>query len=118
MPRRVICISPYDHGGFFLHRALACNSWKAGARVSAFRARAAEDLRHVRKHAARYACQGEGGRKLTGGQRGLVARVWMKTGKPLYNWLTRRVLKRRDGEPKRPKSGPWPEWGEPVGPWG
>ena len=54
-----------------------------------FRARAAEDLRHVRKHAARYACQGEGGRKLTGGQRGLVARVWMKTGKPLYNWITR-----------------------------
>jgi len=82
------------------------------------RARAAEDLRHVRKHAVRYASQGEGGRSQTGGQRGLVARVWMKTGKPLYNWLTRRVLKRRDGEPKRPKSGPWPEWGEPVGPWG
>ena len=81
------------------------------------RARAAEDVRHVRKHRARYEARGVGGRSLSGGQRGLVARVWRRTGKPLYNWLTRRVLKRRDGEPKRPKQGPWPEWGPAVGAW-
>ena len=38
------------------------------------------------------------------------------TGKRLYNLVTRRVLKRTDGEGRRPKAGPWPEWDPPDGP--
>ena len=48
-------------------------------------------------------------------ERGLVSRLWMATGKRAYNLLTRRVLKRTDGEGRRPKEGPWPEWDPPVG---
>ncbi len=42
--------------------------------------------------------------------------VWMKTGKPLYEFVTRKILRTRDGEEMRPSTGPWPEWGAAVGP--
>ena len=76
--------------------------------------RAAEDLRQVAKHARRYA-ERDGGRRTSRRERGLVSRLWMATGKRAYNLLTRRVLKRTDGEGRRPKEGPWPEWDPPVG---
>ncbi len=96
------------------------------------RAREGDDLRHLQKHRRRYTRDGRGpGAALAGvvavageGQRGAghglrrsaLARIWRSVGKPLYEWGTRRVLKTRDGEPRRPSSGPWPRWKEPLGP--
>jgi serine/threonine protein kinase len=83
----------------------------------AFRARVREDLRHVTKHQRRYFLQGA--RPEDAGpaaRRGRVAAVWMRTGKPVYNFVTRRLLRTRDGEPRRPSAGPWPTWTAPVGP--
>jgi predicted Ser/Thr protein kinase len=77
--------------------------------------RAAEDLRHVAKHAARYRDR-DSGRRPGRAERGLVSRVWMATGKRLYNLVTRRLLQRPDAEGRRPRGGPWPEWGPPIGP--
>lgn len=84
-----------------------------------FAARAREDLRHVRKHERRYRTQA--GRRADAGagpaeRRSLVAALWWHTLKPLYNLVTRRVLRTRDAEPRRPPGGPWPRWGPPVGP--
>ena len=42
--------------------------------------------------------------------------LWRRTGKPLYLFVTRRLLRIRDGEERRPSSGPWPEWVEALGP--
>lgn len=89
-----------------------------------FASRARDDLRHVEKHRRRYTRWGRGpdgaheptrgaGRALG---RSLVARVWRRTGKPLYNFVTRGIFRTRDGEARRPSSGPWPSWTEPVGP--
>ena len=75
--------------------------------------RAAEDLRHVRKHAARYAARDSASRT-SARERGLVARLWMATGKPLYNVVTRRLFRRLDSEGRRPRGGPWPEWDPPL----
>ncbi|MDF1798031.1 MAG: serine/threonine protein kinase [Planctomycetota bacterium] len=77
--------------------------------------RAAEDLRHVAKHAARYLDR-DSGRRSSRAERGLVSRVWMATGKKLYNVVTRRLLHRPDAEGRRPRGGPWPKWQPPVGP--
>lgn len=87
-----------------------------------FESRVRDDLRHVQKHRRRYTRDGRGpaGEEQRGRghgvQRSLVARAWRRSGKPLYNWLTRRVLRTRDGEERRPSSGPWPRWDPPVGP--
>lgn len=94
------------------------------ARGRVFASRARDDLRHVEKHRRRYTRSGRGpdgaheptrgaGRELP---RSLVARVWRRTGKPLYNALTRGLLRTRDGEARRPSSGPWPSWSAPLGP--
>ncbi|MCB9915346.1 MAG: phosphotransferase [Planctomycetes bacterium] len=93
-----------------------------GRRGRLFASRVRDDLRHVAKHRRRYTRDGRGpageaeqrgrGSEL---KRGGVALVWRRTGKPLYNWLTRRVLRTRDGEARRPSSGPWPEWTAPLG---
>lgn len=94
------------------------------ARGRVFASRARDDLRHVEKHRRRYTRWGRGpdgahepargaGREL---ERSLVARVWRRTGKPLYNLLTRGLLGTRDGEARRPSSGPWPSWTPPLGP--
>jgi predicted Ser/Thr protein kinase len=68
-----------------------------------FASRVRDDLRHVQKHRRRYTRDGRGpaGEEQRGRghgvQRSLVARAWRRSGKPLYNWLTRRVLRTRDG---------------------
>ena len=85
-----------------------------GPRSASLARRAAEDLRHVAKHERRYQQKGSLGRD-PGHDRGLVARLWMAMGKPVYNFLTRRVFKSTDGEGRRPRQGPWPIWTSAVG---
>ncbi|MFT5733138.1 MAG: hypothetical protein ACI80K_002373 [Paracoccaceae bacterium] len=85
-----------------------------------FVARCRDDLRHIQKHRRRYTRDGRGPveesvpdearMKRTG-----IPLVWMKTGKPLYKFVTRKILRTRDGEEMRPSSGPWPAWREPLG---
>ncbi len=94
-------------------------------RGALYRSRVRDDLRHVQKHRRRYLQDGRGpadagpdaarGRG-HGLRRGLIAALWRRSGKPLYNWVTRRLLRTRDGELRRPSSGPWPEWVEARGP--
>ena len=83
-----------------------------------FASRVREDLRHVSKHERHYRTQG-GARPDPNApprrKRSFVAALWFRTGKPVYNFVTRRLLSTRDGEPRRPKEGPWPRWGPPVG---
>lgn len=87
-----------------------------------FRSRCAEDLRHLAKHRRRYTRDGRGpaaagaGGAGRGRRRGLVAQLWKRLGKPVYLLVTRRVLCRADAEERRPSSGPWPRWSEPLGP--
>ena len=90
------------------------------ARGRRFEARCREDLRHLQKHRRRYTRDGRGpSEQATGAgaglRRGVVARTWRVTGKPLYNLVTRRLLRTRDGEERRPSSGPWPRWEPPLG---
>jgi len=90
----------------------------------AFAVRVREDLRHVEKHRRRYTRWGRGPQGLDAPQQGAgqglrrapLSRVWRRVGKPLYEFLTRRVLRTRDGEERRPSSGPWPRWTAPLGP--
>jgi len=70
-----------------------------------FQARCREDLRHVDKHRRRYEAEGKGGE---GAPRRFV--------KPLYNLVTRRLIRSGRGEPRRPSAGPWPRRTPPVGP--
>ncbi|MCC6409569.1 MAG: phosphotransferase [Planctomycetes bacterium] len=87
-----------------------------------WRARVAEDLRHVEKHRRRYMRVGRGpaGAEIdvlavAKPRRGPLAFVWRRAGKPLYNFVTRKLFRTRDGaEERRPSSGPWPRWTEPV----
>lgn len=79
-----------------------------------FRVRVAEDLRHVAKHRARYVRAMEEGGVHPGAGAGrhasLVARAWMRAGKPVYNRLTGRFGSFDGDEPRRPREGPWPTW--------
>lgn len=92
----------------------------------AFEVRRRDDLRHVEKHRRRYTRFGRGPDGAHEPERGagaglprsFVARVWRRTGKPVYNVVTRKLLRTRDGEARRPSSGPWPVWTDPVGPRG
>ncbi len=91
-------------------------------RGALYRSRVRDDLRHVQKHRRRYTRDGRGpgggevGRGAGYGvKRGGVALLWRRTGKPLYNFVTRRLLKTRDGELRRASAGPWPQWTEAVG---
>lgn len=93
-----------------------------GSRALVTRAR--DDLRHVAKHRRRYlryarvvdvapaaellASPPRAPRR-TG-----AALVWRRTGKPLYNFVTRSLLGRRDGEERRETGGAWPRWGPPL----
>lgn len=87
-----------------------------------FRVRCTEDLRHVQKHRRRYTRDGRGPEAAGavhgaghGRRRGPLAAIWRRTAKPLYNLVTRRVLRTKDGEERRASSGPWPRWGPAVG---
>jgi len=88
-----------------------------------FASRVRDDLRHVQKHRRRYTRAGRGPESARaelgrghGLQRGGVALVWRKTGKPLCNLVTRRLLRTGDGEERRPDEGPYPRWIAPRGP--
>ena len=91
-----------------------------------FASRVREDLRHVQKHRRRYLRDGRGPearadvQAITAGagyglSRSWIARTWIACGKPLYRFVTRGILGTRDGEERRPSSGPWPRWEAPVG---
>lgn len=85
-----------------------------------FESRCRDDLRHVEKHRLRYERRGRPKRPEERAARALprrsrVAGLWRRTAKPLYNFVTRRLLRTRDGEERRPSSGPWPAWGPPLG---
>lgn len=86
-----------------------------------FRARCTDDLRHIQKHRRRYTRDGRGPEELRVPEASRMKRrgiplVWMKTGKPLYKFITRKILRTRDGEDMRPSVGPWPQWTGPIGP--
>jgi serine/threonine protein kinase len=86
-----------------------------------FVARCRDDLRHIQKHRRRYTRDGRGPEEEQVPDKARIKRtgiplVWMKTGKPLYNFVTRKVLGVRDGEDMRPSTGPWPAWGPPIAP--
>ncbi|MBL8858564.1 MAG: hypothetical protein JNL28_08680 [Planctomycetes bacterium] len=84
--------------------------------------RALEDLRHIEKHRRRYTRDGRGpaGERTfglgAGRKRSLLARVWRRLGKPVYNTISRGILRRDASEARRPSSGPWPHWVAPVAP--
>jgi len=87
-----------------------------------FRARCAEDDRHIHKHRSRYTREGRGPAEAGERGRGLGRRrrplsfVWRRIGKPVYLLITRGLLRTRDGaEDFRPSAGPWPEWTAAVG---
>ncbi len=97
-----------------------------GGDSRSFRTRCHEDLRHIQKHRRRYLRDGRGpeGAPMdasiqAGAGAGLRRRplslLWRRTGKPLYHFITRKVLRRWDGEERRESSGPWPEWTEALG---
>lgn len=84
-------------------------------RAREFGRRAAEDLRHVRKHRAAYV-------RAMGGEVAVlgappprtISRVWRRTWKPVYNRLMRLTGLRRwlaSGEPGR-RRHEWPKWVE------
>lgn len=91
-------------------------------RGRAFVSRVRDDLRHVAKHRRRYTRDGRGpgGVELvgrgTGTPRSSLARAWRAAGKPLYNWVSKRIVRAPPTEVRRPITGPWPEWRAPVVP--
>ncbi len=90
-----------------------------------FESRARDDRRHVQKHLRRYArhARGPSARIERAAAeprmpRTGLARAWRRAAKPLYNWITRRLLSWRDAEERRDIADPWPTWGPPAGPRG
>lgn len=91
-----------------------------GRRGRWFEARVRDDLRHLQKHRRRYTRDGRGPAEIGVPEEARIRRrgialVWRRTGKPLYNLVTRKLLRTRDGEEIRPSTGPWPRWTEPIG---
>lgn len=87
--------------------------------------RAREDLRHVEKHRRRYWRDGRGPvgvefdlAALPPMRRSKTALIWRRTVKPLYLFVTRRLLDTRDGEARRRSDGTWPRWTRARGPRG
>jgi hypothetical protein len=84
------------------------------SRGRAFGVRCKEDLRHVNKQHRRYLAAGKKGTLQPGfveqSERSTLAAAWMRFGKPIYNFITRRVLGVRDGEPRRKRTDDWPRW--------
>jgi hypothetical protein len=86
-----------------------------------FRSRCRDDLRHVDKHRRRYMQPGRGPAGLppissARPPRSALALWWRRLVKPLYNAVVRTFPRARDGEERRPSSGPWPRWNPPLGP--
>jgi RIO-like serine/threonine protein kinase len=64
-----------------------------------FRALAYDDLRHLLKHKRTYCPQALTARqRAVLARRSLAAELWMRTGKPVYRWITRRWLGWSDRE--------------------
>jgi serine/threonine protein kinase len=87
------------------------------------RSRAREDLRHVEKHRRRYLRDGRGPAELHFDLaqeaplvRSRTALVWRRTAKPIYVFVTRKLLSTRDGEARRRSDGSWPRWTSARGP--
>ncbi|MEM9381701.1 MAG: phosphotransferase [Planctomycetota bacterium] len=92
-------------------------------RGRAYDSRCRDDLRHVQKLRRRYTKDGRGPAEIAVAEeermpRTGVALLWKRTVKPVYRFVTRRILGTRDGEEGRPSAGPWPRWVDPVGPRG
>ena len=74
-------------------------AWRSASRGRLFRTLAREDLRHLLKHKRTYCPD-----RLTARERRILdspsvpARLWMRTGKPVYLFITRRILGWRDRE--------------------
>ncbi len=88
-------------------------------------ARAREDLRHIEKHRRRYLRDGRGPQGSTFDlaseprlKRSRTALIWRKTAKPIYIFVTRKLLATRDGEARRRSDGSWPRWTAARGPRG
>lgn len=88
-----------------------------------FASRVDDDLRHLQKHRRRYTRDGRGPAEADvtrgvghGVRRSGIAALWRRCGKPVYNFVTRKLLRTRDGEERRETSGPWPRWTPPIGP--
>jgi len=74
-------------------------SWFAPRRGRLFRLLAREDIRHLLKHKRTYCPQHLTTREIDILQNPtLLSRLWMKTGKPLYLFVTRRLLGWKDRE--------------------
>lgn len=87
------------------------------------RSRMREDLRHVEKHRRRYLRDGRGPAgvdfdlaALPPLRRSRTAKLWRRAVKPLYVFVTRRLLGTRDGEARRRSDGTWPRWTQARGP--
>jgi serine/threonine protein kinase len=75
-------------------------------RGRSFAQRCLEDLRQVEKHRRRY--ESAGGSAAPAPPRSWPAAAWARFVKPVYNLITRRLLRLRRSEPRRPRGGPWP----------
>lgn len=93
-----------------------------GSRLFASRMR--DDLRHLAKHRRRYLRHTRvvdvsppaellASPPRPPARRG-AALVWRRLVKPLYNLVTRRLLRTRDGEARRDTRGAWPQWLPPA----
>jgi len=86
------------------------------SRGRTFRGRCREDLRHVEKLRRRYRERGDkSGPREPRARRSFLAWAWLKVAKPVYK-LVMGMFSARDGELRRPSSGPWPDWTPEVGP--
>lgn len=74
-------------------------SWYSRDRGPVFRALAREDIRHLLKHKRTYCPE-----RLTKRERAildnpsLISKIWMKAGKPVYLFITRKILGWQDRE--------------------
>ena len=85
-----------DGGVALIDFQLASRSRRRGAW---FRSMAREDLRHLLKHKRHYhAASLRPRERLILARSGTIARLWRRTGKPLYLFVTRRLLGWRDRE--------------------
>ena len=74
-------------------------AWYAPARGALFRRLGYEDLRHLLKHKRTYCPQNLTGRELAIlANPSLLSRIWMRTVKPVYLFITRRLLGWADRE--------------------
>jgi len=84
-----------------------------------FQKRALEDLRHLQKHRRRYTRDGRGPEGASEGaghglKRGLLARAWRRTGKPIYNLIVHRLARKGASEPRRESHDAFPTWTEEL----